>query len=107
MFDLPVVTKEQRRKANNYRLFLYDAGFSQIQLSVYAKYLVNATGIRPLLPRIKRDIPRGGAVRVLKITDEQWAGMYRYFGPKQLPPEERPTQLKLFDSEDADSQDYD
>lgn len=100
LFDFPVLTKAQRRDANRYRHALYDRGFTQIQLSVYAKYLINATGVRALLPVLRGAVPPEGEVRVLRLTDEQWAGMYRYYGPRELPPEPPPPQLALFaDSE--------
>jgi CRISPR-associated protein Cas2 len=96
MFDLPVRTKEQRRGANRYRNMLYDQGFSQIQFSVYAKYLINASGVRGLLPHLRQAIPVDGEVRVLRLTDEQWSSTYRYFGDREVSPEERPSQLELF-----------
>lgn len=96
MFDLPVVTREQRSEANKYRKALYDSGFEQIQFSVYAKYLVNASGVRSLLPVLRGRIPANGEVRVIRLTDEQWAGMYRYYGQVELRPERVPTQLALF-----------
>jgi len=99
MFDLPVVSKEQRGAANAYRNLLYDRGFSQVQFSVYAKYLVNATGVRALLPELRFSIPAEGEVRILRLTDEQWAGMYRFFGPAEVPVEDRPTQLVIFSDE--------
>lgn len=95
MFDLPVNTKEQRRQATRYRKLLLDDGFSMVQFSVYAKYLVNATGLRAMLPWMRTNIPTGGAVRVLRLTDEQWAGTYRYFGVEQIAVEPVPTQLAI------------
>jgi CRISPR-associated protein Cas2 len=96
MFDLPVVTKDQRREAGRYRNMLYDLGFAQIQLSVYTKYVVNASGVRTLLAPIKYGVPAGGAVRMLRLTDEQWAATYRFWGPQEVAVEDRPRQLVLF-----------
>ena len=73
MFDLPVKTKQQRREATQYRKLLLDLGFSQVQLSVYSKYLVNASGVRGILPWLKGRVPPRGEVRVLRLTDEQRA----------------------------------
>ena len=102
MFDLPVVTKEQRRRATKYRKMLLDLGFSQTQLSVYSKYLLNGAGVRGLLPWVRDSIPPNGAVRMIRLTDEQWASMYRFHGPNSLPPEDRPEQLGLFMAIDAE-----
>lgn len=102
MFDLPVVTQQQRHWATKYRQYLLDAGFSRVQLSVYAKYFTNASGLRPLIPELRRRIPADGEVRVLRLTDEQWAHTYRYFGPREAKPMESiPEQLGLiFDNEE-------
>lgn len=97
MFDLPVQTKEQRRGATRYRMMLLDMGFSQIQFSVYAKYLINATGVKRLVTRLKLGVPSRGEVRALKITDEQWAGTYRWFGSSDIKMENKPSQLALFE----------
>lgn len=101
MFDLPVGTKGQRGAANAYRTLLYDSGFSQVQFSVYAKYLVNATGVRALLPPLRNAVPPEGEVRILRLTDEQWASMYRYYGPKDIPAEPPPDQLAFFEDSKA------
>ena len=100
MFDLPVVTTEQRRRATRYRKMLLDLGFTQVQLSVYSRYLVNATGLRSMLPVIKSQIPPDGAVRLLRLTDEQWAGTYRYWGQRDIPVDNHPEQLGLFGQAD-------
>jgi CRISPR-associated protein Cas2 len=105
MFDLPTLTKPQRRAAGKYRLLLRDLGFGMTQLSVYSKYLVNATGLLPILPELKRNVPANGEVRVIKLTDDQWAGMYRYYGPVETKVEPAPTQLALFDDEFFEDED--
>lgn len=95
MFDLPVATKPQRRLATKYRKNLLDLGFSMIQFSVYAKYVINATGLRSMLPIIRSEIPPNGEVRVLRLTDEQWAATYRYYGVAEVAVEAIPEQLGL------------
>lgn len=94
MFDLPVKTKRQRRSATQYRNMLLDLGFSQVQLSVYSKYLTNATGFRAIVPHL-RSVPPAGAVRVLRLTDEQWSSTIRYYGAEQLQNANHPEQLLL------------
>jgi CRISPR-associated protein Cas2 len=95
MFDLPVKTKPQRKGASKYRKNLLDLGFSMVQFSVYAKYVINATGLRAMLPVIKAGIPPDGEVRVLRLTDEQWAATYRYYGLTEVSMEAKPEQLGL------------
>ena len=40
MFDLPVGTDKERKKATKFRNFLLDEGFSMSQFSVYLKFCV-------------------------------------------------------------------
>ena len=97
MFDMPVQTKTQRKYATKYRNMLLDQGFTMVQFSIYAKYLINATGLRSMLPLLKLQIPDEGEVRIFKLTDEQWAGAYRFFGPREIGQEPEPPLLTLFD----------
>lgn len=102
MFDLPVKTKHQRKMATDYRKMLLDAGFSAVQLSVYAKYMLNSSGLRSMISPLKSNVPRAGEVRVLRLTDTQWSEMYRWYGAQELAPESSPSQLLLFDGDGAD-----
>ena len=96
MFDLPVKQREQRREANQYRLRLLDKGFSRVQLSVYSKYLANATAAIPMLRFLKTTVPPAGYVRILQLTDRQWAGGWHLVGDKYIEPESPPEDLLLF-----------
>lgn len=104
MFDLPTKTKQERREATRYRNQLLDMGFSQVQLSVYAKFLLNSTGLRTLLSGLKQ-IPPNGAVRILRLTDEQWSKTMRFYGRKEVSNGAKPSQLLLFDDGKNESND--
>lgn len=96
MFDLPVVEREQRRAATQYRNLLLDKGFQRVQLSVYSRYLINATAAIPLIEFLKMNVPDDGFVRILQLTDRQWAGGWRLVGKDYVSPEEAPGNLMLF-----------
>ncbi len=96
MFDLPVLEPEQRREANRYRKLLLDRGFSRAQLSVYCRYMINATAALPILSFLKATVPDEGYVRILQLSDRQWAGGWHLYGANYLPVEEPPEQLLLF-----------
>lgn len=98
MFDLPTKTKRDRRFATQYRQRLLDVGFDQIQLSVYAKYLINASGVKSILPIVKENIPARGYARMFQLTDTQWGSSFRFEGPFEVKPEETPQVLTLFDT---------
>lgn len=96
MFDLPTLEADQRRAANRYRKLLLDRGFSIVQLSVYCRYMVNSTAAIPVINYLKETVPDEGYVRILQLSDRQWAGGWHLYGDKYLPVEEPPPQLFLF-----------
>lgn len=96
MFDLPVKTKDQRRQATDYRNMLFDKGFTRVQYSVYSKYLINGTAAIPLIGHLKATVPPAGYVRIIQLTDKQWAGGWHLFGSEFVAQEEPPDDLLLF-----------
>ena len=96
MFDLPVKTKGQRKLANGYRHSLLDMGFDRLQLSVYCKYYMNGNSAGKDLSQLQFQVPPGGAVRIMKATDSQWAATIRYLGPTQETPEEHTGAVDFF-----------
>ncbi len=96
MFDLPVKTKNDRKLANRYRHVLLDLGFDRMQLSVYAKYYLNGNATGSDLFRLQVEVPPGGAIRIMRFTDAQWAGSIRHLGPEVQQMEEKPEALDIF-----------
>lgn len=96
MFDLPVKTKAAQRAANQYRNALLDLGFERVQLSVYAKYFLNATGTARTISQVKAAIPANGVVRILRISDAVWSSAIRYENAVSVDVEPAPAQLELF-----------
>lgn len=72
MFDLPVITKEERKVATAFRKFLLDNGYMMINFSVYARPCVNWEKMRKHAQRLETVVPSGGNIRVFFITDKQW-----------------------------------
>ena len=87
MFDLPVKTKNERKLANRYR---------HVLLSVYAKYYLNGNATGSDLFRLQVEVPPGGAIRIMRFTDAQWAGSIRHLGPEVQQMEEKPEALDIF-----------
>lgn len=73
IFDLPVMTKAQRREATTFRKNLLDDGFVMIQYSVYARPCVTRDSIEQHAKRIETISPETGNVRLLFLTDHQWS----------------------------------
>lgn len=96
MFDLPVSKVEQRREATRFRNFLLDEGFCMLQFSVYTQYLPFSSRIHTLVRRIKLALPTGGMVRIVNVTDSQWAKTISFCNGKIEKIEKEPEELLLF-----------
>ncbi|MDB4668519.1 CRISPR-associated endonuclease Cas2 [bacterium] len=97
-FDLPVVAKEQRKAATNFRKFLLDDGFQMIQFSVYARPCVSFARQQTHIERVKSHLPSEGSVRVIFITRSQWERSHIIHGcpASQATPEKIPDQIQLW-----------
>lgn len=96
MFDLPVRTKKERRQATGFRLLLLDLGYWRAQYSVYVRFTPRAAGSRSAVETIKTNLPEGGEVRILHVSDNQWAKAIRFFKGTPTKPEPEPLQLTIF-----------
>ncbi len=96
LFDLPVLTKDQRRDYTIFRKHLLKRGFTMLQFSVYAKHLPSEEAAEPLKAQVKAALPPKGQVRVMAITDHQFGKMEVFFGKKRRRVEDPPLQISLF-----------
>lgn len=95
MFDVPVATREQRRRYARLRQGLLRQGFLRMQYSVYAKFLPSEEAAKSCRSRVRDLVPAGGDLRLLAITDIQYARMQVFEGKKRLRPESAPDQLLI------------
>ena len=97
-FDLPVLTKEQRKRATGFREFLVDDGFLMIQYSVYARSCVSIARQETHMARVRAFVPPEGSVRAIFITRAQWERSFVCHGPpaKEIPAEKMPEQLQFW-----------
>lgn len=72
MFDLPVLTKTQRKTAADFRNCLLDDGYFMVQYSVYARACTDLDRMDKHRARLKECVPDAGNVRILFLTDSQW-----------------------------------
>lgn len=96
MFDLPVGTKKERKQASGFRNYLLDLGFEMSQFSVYLKYCASGEKADAVGGQIQRELPIGGKVDILTITDKQFANMRRFYAKSRIKNEKKPRQLHLF-----------
>jgi len=97
-FDLPVKTREQRKRATDFRKFLLGDGFQMIQFSVYARPCVTFARQETHLRRVRANVPPEGSVRAIFITKIQWENAFIIHGKPatEAPPEKIPEQILLW-----------
>jgi CRISPR-associated protein Cas2 len=96
MFDLPVDTPKAQKQANRFRKDLLDDGFTMMQYSVYIRHCASEENAEVHIKRIKGLLPPDGHVRMLLITDKQFARMQVFWGKRRKPTEIAPLQLEFF-----------
>lgn len=74
-FDLPVVTKAERRAYTVFRRFLVNDGYDMIQFSVYGRILNGQDAQEKHYKRLVDNLPPEGSVRCLSVTEKQFASM--------------------------------
>lgn len=97
-YDLPVVTKDERRRAVQFRDFLLDDGYLMIQYSVYARACVSFARQETHLARVRAHLPPEGSVRAFFVTRSQWERSTVIHGKpaKEVPAEDMPDQILLW-----------
>ena len=97
-FDLPVMSREQRKRATDFRNFLIDDGYQMIQYSVYARACVTFARQETHLSRVKQNLPEEGSVRAVFVTRAQWERSFVIQGSpaSEAEAEDMPEQIQLW-----------
>ena len=96
-FDLPVTTKAERRAYTLFRRFLLNDGYDMIQFSVYGRILNGGDAEDKHMKRLLANLPAQGSVRVLTVTEKQFASMKILVGrPKFQEKKVNAAQIALF-----------
>jgi CRISPR-associated protein Cas2 len=96
LFDLPVMTPEERKAATGFRNYLLDEGFQMAQFSVYLRCTPSKEAASAYVRRIESAVPSDGKVDILQFTDRQYENIVCFRGKQRdsVPP--KPAQLLLF-----------
>ena len=70
LFDLPVLTKKERKDATKFRKFLLDQGFDMCQLSVYLRFCAGKEQAEAYTKRVESALPPSGNVQIIYFTDK-------------------------------------
>lgn len=95
MFDLPVGTKPERRRATQFRNFLLDQGFEMSQFSVYFRFCGDRNKVQPYVKRIRKKAPPGGKISILFFTDKQFSDIINIQNRCVQEPSKNPEQYML------------
>ena len=95
LFDLPVVEKEERKAATEFRNFLLDNGFCMVQYSIYTKLFSGKDACEKYYNLIRDNLPAEGKVDILTITDRQYGNIIS-FNSGQKTQKKQSEQLLLF-----------
>ena len=97
-FDLPTLSKSQRKAAHDFREWLKDDGYQMLQWSVYARACVTFARQETHIDRVKKNLPPEGSVRAIFVTRSQWERSFVLHGSPaaEVPAEELPEQIQLW-----------
>lgn len=95
-FDLPVVTKKERKVASRFRKDIMADGFAMFQFSIYVRHCASSENADVHIKRVKSLLPELGHVGILCITDKQFGSMELFYGRKLTEATAPPQQLELF-----------
>lgn len=96
MFDLPTVTKKDKKVAARFRKDLECDGFIMHQFSVYTRYCGSLESAHVHIKRVRALLPVHGSVSILMVTDKQYSEIINYNGGIEKNRCHAPLQLELF-----------
>ncbi len=71
-FDLPTLTNKDLAEYRMFRKFLLKNGFIMMQESVYSRLVANSNSSALLKKQIIKNLPKGGNIQLLQITEKQY-----------------------------------
>ena len=74
-FDLPMTTKQDIRIYTHFRKYLIKNGYMMMQYSVYCKIFPNRESAVKHVHILKKNVPKNGQIRLLMVTEKQYASM--------------------------------
>lgn len=83
-FDLPTVTKQEKRAYTLFRRFLLQDGYDMIQWSVYGRMVNGFDDAEKHLKRLSANLPKEGSIRCLQVSEKQFANMKLLVGQRSF-----------------------
>lgn len=82
MFDLPTKTKKDKKNYTDFRRHLLGDGFDMMQYSVYTRLCPSIDILDKHAKKVEYHSPKNGSVRVICLTNQQYAEMKILCGKK-------------------------
>jgi CRISPR-associated protein Cas2 len=95
-FDLPVLTKVQRKRATKFRTSLEKDGFVMMQFSVYIRHCPSYENMEVHIKRVQGLMPPEGKVSILHVTGKQYSNILNFNGRVEKKIDPGPQQLEFF-----------
>lgn len=96
-FDMPVVSKQERKVYSRFRRFLLRDGYDMIQYSVYARICNGQDAVNKHLTRLNENTPAQGSIRYMQVTEKQFTDIGVLVGKKKEKEKEKYSkQLSFF-----------
>lgn len=74
-FDLPTLTKADKRAYTLFRRFLLQDGYDMLQWSVYSRIVNGEDDVKKHQKKLTANLPKKGSIRCMKISEKQYAAM--------------------------------
>ena len=95
-FDLPTKTKHDKKVYTVFRRYLLKDGFIMLQFSVYSRVCKGLDSIESHLKYLRSILPTKGNIRMLQVTEKQYARMEILLGTVRKTEKNAGKQLLLF-----------
>ncbi|MDD3422304.1 MAG: CRISPR-associated endonuclease Cas2 [Bacilli bacterium] len=83
-FDLPMITKKERKVYSDFHKYLIKNGYLMLQYSIYSKIFNNVDALNNHIIILKRNVPSAGQIRIMSVTEKQFARIDIIVGGKSL-----------------------
>ncbi|MCH7762827.1 MAG: CRISPR-associated endonuclease Cas2 [Candidatus Marinimicrobia bacterium] len=95
-YDLPTLTKIDRKVFARFRKDIMKDGFTKMQNSVYLRHCASRENSEIHVKRVKSVLPKKGLVSILRVTDKQFDQIETFESLKPIPPPTGFQQLEMF-----------
>lgn len=84
LFDLPVKTKEERKRYSRFRRNLLKNGYLMLQKSIYYKYIRELRALDIEKNKIHKYCPMEGNIKIIRLTKKQFESIASILGDKRI-----------------------